>query len=127
MTSNDETITINTLTLILDRHFAETKEQLALMRQENAEFRVQIQNDLNTFKNEMRSEFDKIHTEIGALQRDNEGLKHDVTGLYHWDYWLLSIILIVFVMPQFIMGIQSFFKALTEGVNSLRSAFKSKN
>ena len=127
MISNDEIVTINTLTLILDKHFAETKEQLALTRQENAEFRVQIQNDLNNFKDEIRTDLSKIHSEIGVLQRDVEGLKHDVIGLYHWDYWLLSIILIVFVMPQFITGVQSLFKAIADGIGTLRSAFKGKN
>ena len=134
MISNDEVVTINTLTLILDKHFAETKEQLALMREDNAKFREQIRQDFDTFKKEVREDLskletkiDKVHGEVIVLQRDVEGLKHDVVGLYHWDYWLLSIILIVFVMPQFIVGIQSLFKAIADGIGTLRSAFKGKN
>ncbi len=138
MTSSDNFVTIEMFNARMDRLEAIVEKNVALIQKENAEFRMQVQKDIatfkdeiradmNNFKSEMHSGFDKVHGEIGVLQRDVEGLKHDVTGLYHWDYWLLSIILIVFVMPQFIMGIQSFFKALTEGVNSLRSAFKSKN
>ena len=51
------------------------------------------------------------------LQRDVEGLKHDVQGLYHWDYWLLSVILAVFAMPQIAAGIKSFFGAIAEGLS----------
>ena len=134
MTSNDEALTVNTLTLILDKHFAQTDKQLALMREDNAKFREQIRQDFDTFKKEVREDLsrldmklDKVYGEVIVLQRDVEGLKHDVAGLYHWDYWLLSIILIVFVMPQFIVGIQSFFKAITEGIRGIRSAFKGKN
>ena len=104
------------------------------MREDNAKFREQIRQDFDTFKKEVREDLsrldmklDKVYGEVIVLQRDVEGLKHDVAGLYHWDYWLLSIILIVFVMPQFIVGIQSFFKAITEGIRGIRSAFKGKN
>ena len=127
MTSNDNFVTIEMFNARMDRLEAIVEKNVALTQKENAEFRMQVQKDIATFKNEIRTDLSKIHSEIGVLQRDVEGLKHDVVGLYHWDYWLLSIILIVFVMPQFIVGIQSLFKAIADGIRTLRSAFKGKN
>lgn len=145
MTSNDNFITVEIFNARMDKLEAIVEKNLALTQKENAELKMQVQKDMNTFKNEIRTDInnfkkevredlskldtkiDKVHGEVIVLQQDVEGLKHDVTGLYHWDYWLLSIILIVFVMPQFIVGIQSFFKAITEGINGIRSAFKGKN
>ena len=127
MTSNDNFVTIEMFNARMDRLEAIVEKNVALTQKENADFRVQVQKDIATFKDEIRTDLSKIHSEIGVLQRDVEGLKHDVVGLYHWDYWLLSIILIVFVMPQFIVGIQSLFKAIADGIGTLRSAFKGKN
>lgn len=111
------------------------KDNMAAMRQENAEFRVQMKDDMNAFKDEVRKDistlenkmnsgFEKVHTEIGVLQRDVVGLKHDVSNLYHWNYWLLSIILVVLVMPQVIAGIKSFFGTIAEGMVRLLSLFR---
>ena len=142
MTSSDNNIENVNLTLLLEKHFAETKEQLAIIQKQNAEFIVKMQNEMNNFKNEVKNdinefkkevhsefnkvytEFDKVHAEIGVLQKDVEGLKHDVVGLYHWDYWLLSIILVVFAMPQIVAGVKSLFAAFTEGIAGIMTLFK---
>ena len=65
-----------------------------------------------------------MKAEISELQRDVTGLQHDVVGLYHWDYWLLSIILVVFAMPQIVAGIKSLFGAVADGISLIARAFR---
>ena len=123
MTSNDnenkDTIYIreDVFNARMDRLEAINEKNLALIQKENAEFREQIKED-------MRNGFDKINAQIIVLQGDTEGLKHDVTGLYHWDYWLLSIILVLFAMPQIIAGVKSLFSAITDGIAGILTLFK---
>ena len=101
----------------MDRLEAINEKNLALIQKENAEFREQIKED-------MRNGFDKINSKIIVLQGDTEGLKHDVTGLYHWDYWLLSIILVLFAMPQIVAGIKSLFGAISDSIAGILALFK---
>ena len=61
------------------------------------------------------------------LQRDVTGLKHDVQGLYHWNYWLLSIILVLFAMPQIVAGVKSLFGVIFDGVSALAGLFRKDN
>ncbi len=117
MTSNDNYVTVEIFNARMDRLEAINEKNLALIQKENAEFREQIKED-------MRNGFDKINAQIIVLQGDTEGLKHDVTGLYHWDYWLLSIILVLFAMPQIIAGVKSLFSAITDGIVSILTLFK---
>ena len=108
MTSQD----MNTLTLLLDKHFAQTQAQIATMQKENAEFREQIRQDMNSFKTEIREDINSFKSEVNSkldnIQAEIVVLQHDVAGLYHWDYWLLSIILIV-------SGVTALFAAITQG------------
>ena len=131
MTSQD----MNTLTLLLDKHFAQTQAQIATMQKENAEFREQIRQDMNSFKTEIREDIksfksevnlklDNIQAEIVVLQKDVVGLQHDVAGLYHWDYWLLSIILIFFALPQIVSGVTALFAAITHGIAGIIALFR---
>ena len=143
MVSNDETARIE---LLLREHFARTDKQLSDMRAENAEFRAQMMKDnaefraemvrlhndfaekqtvkFDTFAEKTNAKIDGLTAAVVELQRDVEGLKHDVQGLYHWDYWLLSIILVVFAMPQIVAGIKSLFGALAEGISQIVGAFR---
>ena len=119
MTSADKEVDMERLELLLSEHFARTDKQLSDMMRDNAEFREKLMTDINT-------RFDVMHAEIVALQRDVDGLKHDVAGLYHLDYWLLSIILIVFAMPQIVAGVKSLFGAVADGVALVLSVFRKK-
>ena len=131
MTSMD----VSRLELLLREHFAHTDKQLADIRKDNAEFKAQIIKDNAEFKDSINARFDafenKINTrldnmqaQISVLHDDNIGLKHDVSGLYHWDYWLLSIILVVFAMPQIVAGIKSLFGAITDGIAGIIALFR---
>ena len=119
---------------------------LAGIRKDNAEFKAQIiknnaefkesvnarldafENKINTrldaFEGKINTRLDKMEAKISVLHDDNVGLKHDVSGLYHWDYWLLSIILVLFAMPQIVAGIKSLFGAITDGIAGILSLFR---
>ena len=119
---------------------------LAGIRQDNAEFKVQIIKDnadfkesvnarldafeskintrLDAFESKINTRLDNLQAQISVLHDDNIGLQHDVSGLYHWDYWLLSIILVVFAMPQIVAGIKSLFGAITEGIAGIIALFR---
>ena len=106
-------------------------EEVRAIRQDNADFKAGLKQDMQNFKADVNSRLDSmqadlssIKTEIKSLQFDVVGLKHDVSGLYHWDYWLLSIILVVFAMPQIVAGIKSLFGAITEGIAGIIALFR---
>lgn len=137
MTSQDNFMDMSKLELLLREHFAQTEKQIAEIQKSNSDFRTQIKDDMNNFKTEIREDinnfrgevnarFDGLHSDIVELQKDVEGLKHDVAGLYHWDYWLLSIILVIFAMPQIVAGIKSFFGAIADGLALIISVFRKK-
>ena len=178
MTSTD----MQVLTLMLEKHLADTTAQMsemktgfadmkrenaefheemktgfADMKRENAEFREEIRQDMRTFEGKVTQRIDAldekftgridevegkltaridaldekftgelgaVHAEIGHIQRDITGLQHDVAGLYHWDYWLLSIILAVFVLPQFVESMKSVVRGLIEIAGMFRKGEK---
>ena len=60
------------------------------------------------------------------MQNDITGLKHDVGNLFTWDYWLLSIILALMVMPHIGDALKAIFMAIAEGLSALISVFQSK-
>ena len=126
MSSEDKTLDMGRLELLLREHFARTDKQLSDMRRDNAEFREKLMTDINSRFEGMNNRFDSLQAEIVTLQRDVDGLKHDVAGLYHWDYWLLSIILVVFAMPQIVAGVKSLFGAVADGIALVLSAFRKK-
>ena len=87
-------------------------------------FENKINARLDSFEAKAEDRFGRLEATIGVLQNDITGLKHDVAGLYHWDYWLLSIILVVFAMPQIVAGIKSLFGAITDGIAGIIALFR---
>ena len=123
MTSNDQAV-FNNLSLVLEKHFAETKEQLALMRKENAEFREQIKDDIHKEFDKVHSEIAQLHTEIGYLNTKIEVQTARIDDLFHWNYWIIALFVAFFMMPSVIDGVKAFFRALTDGVTNLFSTKK---
>ena len=128
-------IDVSRIELLLREHFAQTDKQLADIRKDNAEFKAQIIKDntefkdsinarLDTFERRVNTRLESMQAQIVKLHDDNIVLKHDVAGLYHWVYWLLSIILIVFAMPQIVAGIKSLFGAITDGIAGIIALFR---
>ncbi|MBQ7220680.1 MAG: hypothetical protein IJS28_06860 [Synergistaceae bacterium] len=146
MTSQDNSVDMVRLELLLREHFARTDKQLAEFRKDNAEFRALMVKEFNEFTEKVNTRldafeektsarldafeakvnerFDRLDATVGVMQNDITGLKHDVAGLYHWDYWLLSIILVVFAMPQIVAGVKALFSAIAEGIEGIVSAFR---
>ncbi|MBQ7219772.1 MAG: hypothetical protein IJS28_02210 [Synergistaceae bacterium] len=87
-------------------------------------FEVKINAKIDNLEAKTNERFDKLEARVEVMQNDITGLKHDVAGLYHWDYWLLSIILVVFAMPQIVAGIKSLFTAIAEGISLVVNAFR---
>ena len=135
MTSNDNGSDMNNIALQLRElitinreQIAEMKALAAQMQKDNAEFRERIKDDINsrfnTFENRFSPRFDKLEATIGVMQNDITGLKHDVAGLYHWDYWLLTIIVAILALPQIISGVKALFSAITEGIAGIIAIFR---
>ena len=79
---------------------------------------------LDAFEKKTEARFDKLEAITTVMQNDITGLKYDVARPYQRDYWLLSIILVVFAMPQIVAGIKSLFTAIAEGVSLVINAFR---
>ena len=146
MNENENTLDTSRIELLLREHFAKTDRQLAEFRADNAEFKATIikrfddlKADNSEFKlsvlnemnkrfdgitSEMNKRFDNMQAQINVLQNDVTGLKHDVSNLQHWNYWILAVILVVFVLPQFASGVKAFFGAVRDGVLGIRALFK---
>lgn len=153
MTSRDNALEMNAVVLQLRELISANREQIAEMKaiaaqmqKDNAEFRAMMVKEFNTFKDEVRQDikefkgevrqdikefkaevntrFDSLEATVAVMDKDIIGLKHDVAGLYHWDYWLLSIILVVFAMPQIIAGIKALFSAIRDGIAGIIALFK---
>lgn len=58
------------------------------------------------------TKFDTVQVQIHEMQNDITGLKHDVGNMFTWNYWMLSVILALMVMPHITEGIKSLFSVL---------------
>ena len=74
----------------------------------------------------VNARFDALTTAVVELQIDMEGLKHDVQGLYHWDYWLISIILAIIVMPNVVTALKSLASGGAGLISGVLSLFRQK-
>ena len=135
MTSNDNTLEMSRMELLLREHFARVDKQFADMRADNAEFKTTIINEMNKrfeavnsrfdgLRSEMNSRFDGLQAQIYVIQNDITGLKHDVANLQHWNYWILAVILAVFVLPNFAAGIKTFLVVVREGISGIITLFR---
>lgn len=73
------------------------------------------------------TKFDTVQVQIHEMQNDITGLKHDVGNMFTWNYWMLSIILALMVMPHITEGIKSLFSVLIEGISALIGLFRRKD
>ena len=74
----------------------------------------------------VNSRFDGLQTQINTIQNDITGLKHDVANLFHWNYWILAIIIGVFVLPNVAEYIRTLFGAIRDGIAGVLTLFKGK-
>ena len=134
MTSQDSNTDMNNITLQLRELIATNREQIAEMKalaaqiqRDNANFQTNVIKELADFKENVDAKLAGIHSEIGQINQRITGIEHDVTGLYHWDYWLLTIIIAIVAMPQIISGVKALFAAVAEGIEGIISVFRKEN
>ena len=149
MTSDD----ISRIELLLREHFARTDKQLSDMRAENAEFRTQMIKEFNTFiekvdkrissfeekvdakisavdsrisvlEDKVDTRFNRLEAKVEVMQNDITGLKHDVSNLYTWNYWTLSIVIALLAMPQIVEGIKTLLGAVTDILSAVARIFR---
>ena len=82
---------------------------------------------IDALDKKFETKFDTVQVQIHEMQNDITGLKHDVGNLFTWNYWMLSIILALMVMPHITEGIKSLFSALIEGISALIGLFRRKD
>ena len=156
MTSNDSSLDTNYIILNLRELISLNREQISEMKavaaqiqKDNADARAQSTKDFADFKDSINKDFfslreniihefsslkssidtglSEIHSEFAHINQRITGIEHDVAGLYNWDYWLLSIILALFALPQIISGIKSLFGVITEGISGVIALFRKRN
>ena len=141
MTSQDNIIDANNTVLLLRELIATNREQIAelkalsaQMQKYNAEFRASmikefsdfkdsINTRLNDFENGVDGRLTGMHAEIGQINQRLTGIEHDITGLYHWDYWLLSFILFFAALPHLADIIKAIPVAITETIRDVMAIF----
>lgn len=82
---------------------------------------------IDALDKKFEAKFDSLQSQVYVMQNDITGLKHDVGNLFTWNYWMLSIILALMVMPNITAGIKSLISAITEGVSAIIGLFRGKN
>ena len=108
--SNDNYVTVELFNAGIARLEAMNERILALIQKENAEFRLQLREDMNNFKNEVQSEISQIHTEIAQLDKRVEVQNARIEDLFHWNYWIISIFVVAFIAPSILEAIKTFSK-----------------
>ena len=103
----------------------------AEIRQENASFKAEVRQEMQTFKTEIRQELagihqelSGIHAEIRQLQTDNVRIQSDLNWLLHIDYWLITVMVGVFVLPHVLNSVTAIVKAIADGVREIARIFK---
>ena len=119
MTSNDNYITVEMFNAGIARLEAMNEKNLALIQKENAEFRMQLREDMNNFKNETRAEFSQIHSEIAQLDKRIEVQNARIEDLFHWNYWIIALFVATFLAPSILEAIKSFSRTLANNVKAL--------
>ena len=134
MTSQDNNADTNNIALQLRELIATNREQIAEMKalaaqiqRDNANFQANLIKELANFKENVDAKLTGVHSDIGQINQRIIGIEHDVTGLYHWDYWLLTIIIAIVALPQIISGVKALFAAVAEGIEGIISVLRKKN
>lgn len=95
----------------------------AFTEKQDAKFEAFI-NKIEGFSKELRQDMKELRAEVAIIQRDVEGLKHDVASLFHWDYWLLTLIIAAIVFPHLADVIKSITDALARTFSAVASLFR---
>ena len=130
MTSNDNYVTVEMFNAGMARLEAMNEKNLALIQKENAEFRLQLREDMNVFMNEVKndiknfkdevhSEFSQIHAEIAQLDKRIEVQNARVDDLFHWNYWIIALFVATFLAPSILEAVKAFSKSLAGSISTI--------
>ena len=128
MTSNDNSLDMPRIELLLREHFARTDKQLAEFREqmtgEFSAFKDEYRKEFAAFKEDTRREFDKVHAEISIMQSDIRVQNTRIDDLIHWNYWLIAFVVAFFTLPSIAEGLKSLLKALASVIMAKFSSKK---
>ena len=128
MTSNDNSLDMPRIELLLREHFARTDKQLAEFREQmTGEFSAlkdEYRKEFAAFKEDTRREFDKVHAEISIMQSDIRVQNTRIDDLIHWNYWLIAFVVAFFTLPSIAEGLKSLLKALASVIMAKFSSKK---
>lgn len=103
----------------------------AEIRGDMSDFKAEVRGDMQTFKQDVnkqldgvRSDLSGIHAEIKQLQTDSARVQSDLSWLLHIDYWLVSVMVGVFVLPHVLNSVTAIFKAIADGVREIARVFR---
>ncbi len=97
------------------------------IRMDLSTFKDEVRADLQNVRSEMNSRFDNVQAQISVMQNDITGLKHDVASLFHWNYWILAIIIGFFVLPNCGEYLRGLFGAVRDGIAGIVALFRGKS
>ena len=93
------------------------------LRSDIQSFKEEMHSDMQNFKTEIKQELSGIHAEIGQLQKDTIRMQSDMNWLLHIDYWLITVIVAIFVLPHVLNSVTAIFKAIVEGRREIARIF----
>ena len=103
----------------------------AEVRKDIQDFKAEIKQDMQDFKQDVnkqldgfRAELSGVHAEIRQLQTDNVRIQSDLGWLLNIDYWLISVMVGIFVLPHVLNSVTAILKAVVEGVREIARVFK---
>lgn len=83
-----------------------------------------VDSRISVLEEKVDTRFNRLEAKVEVMQNDITGLKHDVSNLYTWNYWTLSIIIALLAMPQIVEGIKSLLGAVTDVISAVARIFR---
>ena len=114
------------LEAIMERNLALTRADIADLKSDMANFKAEIKQDIASVRAEIKEVDNRLQMQIAQVDSKIEVQNAKIDGLVHWNYWIIAVLVVIFIMPHVIEGFKAFCKSLTEGMISL-FARKSKN
>lgn len=93
---NNNYVTVELLNAHMARLEAIMERNLALTRADIADFKAEIKQD------------------IARIDSRIEVQNAKIDGLIHWNYWIIAVLVVIFIMPHVTEGFKAFFKSLAD-------------
>ena len=83
-----------------------------------------VDSRISVLEDKVDTRFNRLEAKVEVMQNDITGLKHDVSNLYTWNYWTLSIVIALLAMPQIVEGIKTLLGAVTDILSAVARIFR---